>query len=139
MLGDWVDEGDDGVILSTCRWSSDKTCLNREFKVRAGDREVMTGTQRIGWDPRAGQIKSWEFDSQGGHGEGLWARLGNLWVVKATGVLQDGRTSTATHVITHEDRDACRWRTVDRTVGGEVIPAAVEFVMVRRPPPARAQ
>src|SRR5258707_1319374 len=71
MRGDWVDEGDAGVILSTCRWSPDKTCLNREFKVRAGDREVMTGTQRIGWDPRAGQIKSWEFDSQGGHGEGL--------------------------------------------------------------------
>ena len=70
----------------------------------------MTGTQRIGWDPRSEQIKSWEFDSEGGHGESLWARLGNQWVVKATSVLQDGRTATATHLIAPEDPSTCHWR-----------------------------
>ena len=65
----------------------------------------MTGTQRRR-DSRAEQIKSWEFDSEGGNGEGLgW--FGNRWVVKATGVLQDGRTATATHVITHHDASTC--------------------------------
>ena len=32
----------------------------------------MTVTQRIGWDPAAKQIRSWEFDSEGGFGEGTW-------------------------------------------------------------------
>jgi hypothetical protein len=134
MLGEWVDESPDSVILSTCKWSDDKTALNREFAVRVNGRVAMTVNQRIGWDPAGGQIKSWEFDSEGGHGEGLWARLGDQWIVKATGVLQNGRTATATHIITRGDPSTCRWRTVDRTVGGDVIPIADEFVMVRRAP-----
>ena len=131
MLGEWVDESPDSVILSTCKWSDDKTALNREFAIRVNGRVAMTVNQRIGWDPAGGQIKSWEFDSEGGHGQGLWARLGDQWIVKATGVLQDGRTATATHIITRGDPSTCRWRTVDRTVGGDVIPIADEFVMVR--------
>ena len=84
--------------------------------------------------PGAHQIKSWEFDSEGGNGEGLWARLGNQWVVKATAVLQDGRTATATHIITPQDASTCRWRTTERTVGSEVIPVVDDFVMVRPAP-----
>jgi hypothetical protein len=34
MLGDWVDESADSVILSTRKWSDDKMALNREFIVR---------------------------------------------------------------------------------------------------------
>ncbi len=139
MLGEWIDEAADSVILSTCKWSDDKMALNREFTIRQNGRVAMTVNQRIGWDPAGGQIKSWEFDSEGGHGEGLWARLGDQWMVKATGVLQDGRAATATHVITREDPSTCRWRTVDRTVGGDVIPVADEFVMVRRPPPPKSK
>ena len=86
--------------------------MNREFAIRVNGRVAMTVNQRIGWDPAGGQIKSWEFDSEGGHGQGLWARLGDQWMVKATGVLQDGRTATATHVITRDDPSTCRWRTV---------------------------
>lgn len=139
MTGDWVDESEDSLIQSSCHWTEDKQALLREFTIRCGGKVVMTGTQRIGWDPCAEQIKSWEFDSQGGHGEGLWARLGDHWIVKATAVLQDGRTSTATHVITPEDSSTCRWRTTDRTVGGHVIAVADEFVMVRPAPVAKAK
>ena len=139
MLGEWVDESGDSVIKSTCRWTGDKQALLREFSIRTRGKVVMTGTQRIGWDPRAEQIKSWEFDSEGGHGEGLWARLGNQWVVKATAVLQDGRTSTATHIITPQDPSTCHWRTSERTVGGEVIPVVDEFVMVRPAPGTRVK
>jgi uncharacterized protein (TIGR02246 family) len=134
MLGDWVDESGDSVIQSTCRWTADKQALLREFTIRSLGKVVMAGTQRIGWDPRAHQIKSWEFDSEGGNGEGLWARLGNQWVVKATAVLQDGRTATATHIITPQDASTCRWRTSERTVGSEVIPVVDDFVMVRPAP-----
>jgi len=134
MEGDWVDESSDSVVESSCRWTADKQALVREFSIRSAGKVVMTGTQRIGWDPCSEQIKSWEFDSEGGHGESLWARLGDQWVVKATAVLQDGRTATATHLIVPEDSSTCRWRTTDRTIGGLAIPAADEFVMVRPAP-----
>ena len=113
--------------------------LNREFTIRQNGRVAMTVNQRIGWDPAGGQIKSWEFDSEGGHGEGLWARLGDQWIVKATGVLQDGRTATATHVITERTRPPADGGRSNRTVGGDVIPVADEFVMVRRPPPPKSR
>jgi uncharacterized protein (TIGR02246 family) len=134
MLGDWVDEAHDAVTLSNCHWSPDKNFLVRDFSIKSRGHVGLTGTQRIGWDPKTRQIKSWVFDSEGGHGEGLWARLGNQWVIKATGVLQDGRVATATHILTREGKETCRWRTVDRTIGGNVVPNPDEFVMVRRPP-----
>ena len=139
MVGDWIDESSDSVIESKCRWSSDKQALIRDFTIRSNGKVAMTGTQRIGWDPRSEQIKSWEFDSEGGHGEGLWARLGNQWLIKATAVLQDGRTATATHLLTPESPTMCRWRTTDRTIGGHVIPVADEFTMVRPAPGAKAK
>ena len=60
----------------------------------------MTVNQRIGWDPLTKQIKSWVFDSEGGYGDEFWTRKGNQWVIKSTGVLPDGRTASATHVLT---------------------------------------
>lgn len=131
LVGEWVDESEDSAIQSNCRWANDKQSLIRDFTIRSRGKVVMTGTQRIGWDPRAEQIKSWEFDSEGGHGEGLWARIGDQWIVKATAVLQDGRSATATHMITPENPSTCHWRTTDRTIGSQVIPAVQEFVMVR--------
>jgi hypothetical protein len=89
----------------------------------------------IGWDPQAQQIKSWVFDSEGGHGEGLWTRTtDNQWVVKASGVLHDGRTTSATHVHTVLNKDAVKTNSTDRIIGGEVAPDILDVVMVRKPP-----
>jgi uncharacterized protein (TIGR02246 family) len=134
LVGDWVDEASDSKTRSVIRWSTDKNFLLHDFTINSGGHTALTGTQRIGWDPHTGQIKSWVFDSAGGHGEGLWARLGNTWVVKATAVREDGRKSTATHIISREGPDSCRWRTTDRTLGGDVIVGNDDFLMVRQPP-----
>lgn len=134
LMGSWVDETSDAATESTFRWTDDKQAILRDFTIRSNGKVVMTGTQRIGWDPRAEQIKSWEFDSEGGHGEGLWAKIGDQWMVKATAVLQDGQTATATHLISPEEPASCRWRTYDRTIGSRVIPSVVEYVMVHPAP-----
>ena len=63
---------------------------------------VMSVTQRIGWDPLARQFRSWEFDSEGGFGEGRWSRDGERWVVKHTGVRPEGTTASATNIMTQE-------------------------------------
>ena len=72
LVGDWVDEGDHGVVHTTCRWSDDKSFLLREFTIKVPGQPISSGAQRIGWDAGREQFRSWVFDSDGGHSEGLW-------------------------------------------------------------------
>ena len=134
LIGDWLDESPDSVVHATCRWTEDQNFLLRDFTIRVQGKSVMTVTERIGWDPSTHQIKSWVFDSEGGFGNGLWSRNGNEWIIKSTGILPDGRTATATHVLTLVGPHAARWVSVERTVGSQVVPDHAEYVMVRRPP-----
>lgn len=140
LVGDWVDESDEGVVHTSCRWSDDQNFLVREFRLRIAGQPISGGTQRIGWDPRSEHFKSWVFDSDGGHSEGLWSRgEQGQWIIKANGVLADGRTVTATQVLTFVTKDKARWRSVDRTIGGVAVPDQPEIVLVRTPPkPASA-
>ena len=90
-------------------------------------KDVMTVTQRIGWDPAAGQIRSWEFDSEGGFGEGRWGGDGDRWVVKHTATRPDGATVTATNIMVKERPDLVRWSSTDRFVGSESDPRRPEL------------
>jgi uncharacterized protein (TIGR02246 family) len=137
MVGQWVDESPESLIVTTCQWSEDKNFLLRFYDIKVAGKLAMSGTQRIGWDPVSGQIKSWVFDSQGGSSEGLWSRDGNRWVVKMSGPLQDGKVYSETNVFTFVNKDQARWKSVDRTIGGQVVPDLGEFVIVRKPPPAQ--
>jgi uncharacterized protein (TIGR02246 family) len=134
LVGDWVDESDAAVVFSTCRWSEDKNFLLRHDTFQIQGRPAMTGTQRIGWDPTTGQFKSWVFDSQGGQREGLWSRGGDKWVIKMSGTLRGGKISSETTIITRVNNDMARWKSVDRTAAGQVLPDSPEFVLVRKPP-----
>jgi len=134
LVGDWTDESPDSVVHTTCRWTEDGHFLLRDYTVRVQGKSVMTVNERIGWDPSTRQIKSWVFDSEGGHGTGLWSRVGNRWVIKSTGVLPDGRIATATHTLTRVAPQSARWTSVERTVGDRVVPDQAEYLMVRQPP-----
>ena len=134
LVGDWVEETPDAVVTTSVAWADNNNFLLRSFDVRVKGKPALTGTQRIGWDPLTRQIKSWVFDSHGGYGEGLWTRAGNQWVIKATGVRPDGRTATATQVLTFVNKDTLRWKSIDRTLGDEIVQEIDEIVMVRKPP-----
>ena len=75
---------------------------------------VLSGTQRIGWDPLKRQFKTWIFDSEGGHGEGYWTRTGNQWVIKAEGVSQDGQPASVTNIITRLGKDRMNWQSTEQ-------------------------
>jgi uncharacterized protein (TIGR02246 family) len=137
LVGDWTDESPDSVVRATCRWTPDGHFLLRDFTVQVQGKPVMTVNERIGWDPSTRQIKSWVFDSEGGHGTGLWSRAGNEWVIKSTGVMPDGRIATATHALTRLGPQSARWTSVERTVGDRVVPDHAEYLMVRQPPRPR--
>jgi uncharacterized protein (TIGR02246 family) len=137
LVGDWVEETEEAVVLTSVAWTDNNNFLLRSFDVRVKGKPALTGTQRIGWDPLTKQIKSWVFDSNGGYGEGLWTRAANQWVIKATGVRPDGRAATATQVLTMVNKDTLRWKSIDRTLGDEIRPEIDEIVMVRKPPRPR--
>jgi uncharacterized protein (TIGR02246 family) len=135
MVGDWVDESEIVKSSSSVRWADNQSFLIRTFQVEVKGEQAKSGTMFLGWDPQTGQIKSWLFDSEGGHGEGLWTRTGEKeWVVKAQGVLRDGRPTSATQVHVILNKDSVKTSSIDRIIGGEVAPNIVDVVMVRKPP-----
>ncbi len=136
MVGDWVDESDINRSSSSVRWADNQSFLVRTFAIEVQGEKPTTGTMYIGWDPQSGQIKSWLFNSEGGHGEGLWTRTGEKeWIVKAQGVLRDGRPTSATQVHTIINKDSVKVSSIDRIIGGVVAPDIVDVIMVRKPPP----
>jgi uncharacterized protein (TIGR02246 family) len=135
MVGDWVDESDNNRVQSSVRWADKQSYLIRTYHVELQGVKASSGTMFIGWDPQSGQIKSWVFDSNGGHGEGLWTRTGEKeWVVKAQGVLRDGRPSSATQIHTIINKDSVKTSSIDRIIGGQLAPDIVDIVMVRKAP-----
>jgi uncharacterized protein (TIGR02246 family) len=137
LIGDWVEETEDAVVVTSINWTDDKCFLMRTFEVRVKGKAELKGTQRIGWDPLTEQIKSWVFDNRGGYSDGLWMHSGNQWVVKSMGVRPDGRVATATQVLTYINNDTLRWKSIDRTLGSDIAYDIDEVVMVRRPPRPR--
>ena len=138
LVGDWLDESDDAVVQVHSRlvqrW---QLSAPRLHDARAGN-PAMTVTERIGWDPLSRQIKSWVFDSAGGYGEGLWTQDATRWIIKSTGVLPDGRCRRGHSHIARMNDYTYRWASLERTVGGRVVPETDSYVMVQTPPSPRS-
>jgi uncharacterized protein (TIGR02246 family) len=134
LIGDWIDEGPNGVILTTYRWADNHCYILSEFTIHMHGRPTLSGSQRIGWDPLAKKFHSWVFDSQGGFAEGEWTQQGNQWITKLTGVTRDGKSASSTTVITFVNKDRMRWQSRDRVVGDQRLPDIKEISIVRRPP-----
>ena len=132
MVGTWVDEGDDATIVTDCSWTKNRKFLKRSFKVKIDEEVTLEGDQFVGWDPLAGQIRSWTFDSEGGIGKGRWIQDGNRWLVKASFVLADGARASALNVYTHVDADTIRWQSTNREIAGELQPSIPEVTVVRQ-------
>jgi uncharacterized protein (TIGR02246 family) len=134
IVGPWVDEGPESLVITNYRWDDDHNFILSDFSVNVSGRPVMNGSQRIGWDPLAKVIRSWVFDSEGGFAQGIYSRDGNRWTIKMTGVTRDGEPASATNVITRLSRDRMTWQSRDRTVGGEPQGDLGEVTVVRTPP-----
>jgi uncharacterized protein (TIGR02246 family) len=133
LIGEWIDDGGSAVVRTECRWSDDKNFLMQEMNLQIAGKDAMQVTQRIGWDPLSKRVRSWVFDTEGGFGEGVWARDGDSWIIKSTGVRPDGVAASATSVIVPAGKDGYVWRVNDRVIGDEVQPP-LEVKVVRKPP-----
>jgi hypothetical protein len=88
-------------------------------------------TEVIGYDPVAGELRSWMFDSDGGFGEGQWTREGNKWMNSFTATSPDVSMSSAQHIITYIDDNKYTWESVSRQRDGEVLPNLDKIEVVR--------
>lgn len=134
MIGRWVDQDDTATVVTECDWTKNNNFITRSFTVQIQDRIDVAGMQIIGWDPAAKQIRSWVFDSDGGFGQATWKKKDNRWYIQQSGVLPDGRKSSAVHIITYVDDDTCTLQAVNRTVDGELLPNVDEVELVRQAP-----
>ena len=131
MIGRWVDQDDDATVVTECNWTRNNNFIARSFTVQTGERIDMAGMQIIGWDPSSKQIRSWVFDSDGGFGQATWKKKGDRWYIQQSGVLPDGRKSSAVNIITCLDDETCAIQSINRTVDGELLPN-VEEVKLRK-------
>ena len=133
MIGSWIDQDEDATVQTDCAWTKNQNFMNRSFAVVVGDEVDMAGTQIIGWDPIAKQIRSWIFDSAGGFAEGKWTRKGDRWLIQQTGTTVDGRRTSAVNIITPVDSDSFTWQSIQREIDGDVLPNVDEVLVVRKP------
>ncbi len=131
LVGEWIDSSGDSTVEKRVAFTKNGNFLTVQFKVSMPGMDDLEGTQVIGWDPIAGTIRSWVFDSDGGFGEGVWTAKNEQWLVRYSHVLADGRRATSTNVYTYVDGNSYRWRSIGRSVDGEFLPN-VEDVTVRR-------
>jgi uncharacterized protein (TIGR02246 family) len=135
LVGDWINEGADGKVAISYRWSDDKNFLLGDFQFQSADGAPRKTSQRIGWDPSAGRIRSWLFDSDGGFAEGFWTLDGDGAVIKSASVNPDGTSASATVAIVPKDKDHFTITGTERIVGDSREPD-FEITVARRPPAA---
>jgi uncharacterized protein (TIGR02246 family) len=123
LIGDWATDPEKGETARVSfEWASSENFVVSTFTTTFKDIAIGGGTQWIGWDPTAKQVRSWTFENNGGFGEGSWSHDGDKWIAKATGVLQDGKKLTATHILTKVDDDSFTFQSKDRTEDGKPLP-----------------
>jgi len=138
LVGEWIDEGRHEIVEANFHWDENKSFLLEEFQVVRDGEVVLKGTQRIGWDPQAKQIRSWIFDSAGGFGDAVWTRVDDTWVCKGKGVRADGTSASATRTLIRSAEDRVIWSATDRIEGDEQLPN-LDVTMVRKPPEPKAE
>jgi len=133
LVGEWIDEGREEDVHTTFRWDENRSFLLEEFQVVRRGEVVLKGSQRIGWDPQAKQVRSWTFDSAGGFGDATWTLAGDDWICKAKGVRPDGTSASATRRLTRTGQDRVVLTATDRLLGDEQLDD-LAVTMVRKPP-----
>jgi uncharacterized protein (TIGR02246 family) len=135
LVGNWETRAD-GTTVNTCvRWIANNSFLQREYTVRQQGVATASGLQVIGWDPQSGQVRSWSFDSSGGHGTGVWTATPDGWRIKSSGVLADGTATSSQDFLIRVpgENNVVGWRSVNRKVGDMELPDTREVVLERLP------
>lgn len=132
LLGTWANETDGTTIEFECKWTKDNNHISRAYRVIEDNNVTQTGLQIIGWDPQHKSIRSWLFDSDGGFVEGNWQQKDGNWLISTNGILSDGGTGTAVHVVRPIDENQIGFRKTNQVIDGVQIPDSDEIIIQRQ-------
>jgi uncharacterized protein (TIGR02246 family) len=135
IIGAWERKADGETAHSRFRWIANKSFIQRDYSVHRGGLVTSSGTQIIGFDPRAEQVRSWSFDSSGGYGTALWTQAPEGMRLDSTGVTADGVPTSSKEILIRvagED-NVLGWRSFDRKIGEMKLPDTREVVLDRVP------
>jgi uncharacterized protein (TIGR02246 family) len=132
-IGEWVQDTKEAHVARVAfDWSPDRNFILGVRAVGVKDLLMDNGSQRIGWDPAAKQIRSWSFEADGGFGEAAWKQEGdNKWVVTMSSVLRSGSLMISTTTITRADPDTLTWQITDQKLDGKPLPDSAVITMKR--------
>jgi uncharacterized protein (TIGR02246 family) len=122
LIGVWKGGSADREVSLTFSRDKQRPFLVGEFTAKTKGKVVSSGHMKIGLDPQRGQLRSWHFEDDGGHGQALWIRDGDRWVLDAIGALGDGTETGALNILGRIDDNAFTWRSIDRMLGEEKLP-----------------
>jgi uncharacterized protein (TIGR02246 family) len=134
LIGTWTAKGQSRSIEQTCEWAHGRNVILRKYTIQGRDGSTQTGTQIIAWDPQAGAIRSWSFDSEGALGSDQWSKESGRWVLEAKGVMRDGSQTEATNLLTPIDRDSYTWQSIGRSSDGMHLPDTTPVKVTRVKP-----
>lgn len=135
LVGSWKDNTPGITVETKVTWAAGNHFLRRSFTItREGD-DPVEGTEVIGYDAARGQVRSWQFDSEGGIGESVWRQDGNKWLITTSATAADGTVTTAENVVTSVDDKKFTWESINRVSGGETLPNIDKIEVVRAAKP----
>ena len=106
-------------------WNEKRSAIIGQHSTKEKGQFLSSGNQRIALDPSTGQLRSWVFADDGGHGTAFWTRDGNRWVLHSTNVMPEGSSASATNILTRMNNDEFLWRSIDRSLDSEGIPQSL--------------
>lgn len=135
LVGKWTAQSDDHEVSMSFDWNEKRSAIVGQHTRKEKGQFVSSGHQRIGFDPSTGQLRSWMFGDDGGHGTAFWSRDGNRWILHSTSVLTEGSSATATNILTRLNNDEYLWQSVARSLdtlsGPESLPDTVPIKLTR--------
>jgi uncharacterized protein (TIGR02246 family) len=122
IVGEWVEDTTEARVgRIRFDWSPDQNYIIGAHAVGVKDALLDDGSQRIGWDPAAKIIRAWQFESDGGFGEGTWKKESDQWVIRMSSVLRSGSLMTSMTVVTRVDPDTITWQMKDQQLDGKPV------------------
>jgi uncharacterized protein (TIGR02246 family) len=131
LVGTWKAKVGDHEATLTFTRDEKRPFILGTFSRKGKGEAVASGTIKIGMDPQRGQIRSWHFDDDGGHGQALWIRDGNRWVLDSVGVAGNGMDTAGVDILARISNNEFTWRSIDRVMGNKGLPDTVPVKLSR--------
>lgn len=133
LIGEWAGGSADGKVVGrvTFEWGPGKNFIVATRTMEHQDAVLQNGTQWIGWDPVAKQIRSWNFEGDGGFSEGKWSQEGDKWTIKTDSSVVDGSKVTGVNTATVVDANTLTIKTTDQKMDGKPLPDGEEITVKR--------